>query len=64
MYTDPQYVNNLSGSAFAIRVVNGTDTSFIPLDENNSDYQEIMKLVNSGYLTIAPADTNETIPNE
>jgi hypothetical protein len=40
-----------------IRVdINGV-TSFVPLDEANTDYQNIMALVVAGELTIAPADS-------
>ena len=39
-----------------IRVdINGV-TSFVPLDEANTDYKNIMALVAAGELTIAPAD--------
>lgn len=56
MYTNAQYINDLFGSASAIRVdINGV-TSFVPLDPANTDYANIMKLVSEGKLTIAPAD--------
>jgi hypothetical protein len=35
--------------------INGI-TSFVPLDQNNTDYTNIMKLVESGDLIIAPAE--------
>jgi len=35
--------------------INGI-TSFVPLDPDNTDYQNIMKLVEDGELTIAPAE--------
>lgn len=57
MYENAQYAfdlvqNKLSG----IRVdINGV-TSFVPLDPANTDYQNIMKLVEDGELVIAPAE--------
>jgi len=55
MYTNAQYIavyNNNTG----IRCdINGV-TSFVPLDPANTDYQNIMKLVDAGELTIAPAE--------
>jgi len=56
MYTNAQYINDLSGNPAGIRVdINGV-TSFVPLDPANSDYQRIMALVAAGELTIAPAE--------
>ncbi len=57
MYKNAQYYNNINGQIAGIRVdINGV-TSFVPLDPANTDYAEIMKLVEAGELTIAPADT-------
>jgi len=56
MYSNAQYVVGFDGSITGIRCdINGT-TSFVPLDEANTDYQNIMALVASGELTIAPAE--------
>ena len=56
MYTNAQYVNGLSGSVSSIRCdINGV-TSFVPLDPANTDYANIMVLVDLGELTIAPAE--------
>jgi hypothetical protein len=58
MYTNAQYYNNtLTGQSPAgIRCdINGV-TSFVPIDEANVDYQNIMQLVAEGKLTIAPAE--------
>lgn len=57
MYTNAQYVNNpFSGNPDGIRVdINGV-TSFVPLDEANTDYATMMALVAAGELTIAPAE--------
>ena len=58
MYTNAQYYNNtLTGQSPAgIRCdINGI-TWFVPVDPANTDYQNIMKLVAEGKLTIAPAE--------
>ena len=56
MYSNAQYYNNISGQLSGIRVdINGV-TSFVPLDEANSDHAAIMALVAEGKLTIAPAE--------
>jgi hypothetical protein len=57
MYSNAQYVNSpMTGQPSSIRVdINGV-TSSVPLDPANSDYAAIMKLVQAGKLTIAPAD--------
>jgi hypothetical protein len=55
MYTNAQYTA-LNGTNTGIRCnINGV-TSFVPLDPANTDYQNIMQLVDAGELTIAPAD--------
>jgi hypothetical protein len=38
--------------------INGV-TSFVPIDEANTDYKNIMALVEKGQLTIAPAEDKE-----
>lgn len=59
MYTNAQYIIGLDGQHTSIRVdINGI-TSFVPLDPANTDYQNIMKLVEDGELTIAPAEEAE-----
>lgn len=57
MYSNAQYQKSpFSDEVNNIRVdINGV-TSFVPLDPANSDYQNIMKLVEAGELTIAPAE--------
>jgi hypothetical protein len=56
MYTDAQYVNDMDGVVFGIRCnINGV-TSFVPIDDANTDYTNIMALVAAGELTIAPAE--------
>jgi len=56
MYTNAQYITDLSGSVCAIRCnINGVE-SFVPIDPANTDYANIMQLVAEGKLTIAPAE--------
>lgn len=56
MYTNAQYYNDMGGNPAGIRCdINGV-TSFVPLDPENADYQNIMALVAAGELTIAPAE--------
>lgn len=56
-YTNAQYVTAWqSDVVVSIRVDISGITSFVPLDPDNTDYQNIMKLVEDGELTIAPAE--------
>ena len=58
MYTNAQYYSStLTGQSPAgIRCdINGI-TSFVPIDDMNGDYNEIMRLVAAGDLVIAPAN--------
>jgi len=58
MYNNAQWVD-LSGQHVSIRCdINGV-TSFVPLDPANTDYANIMKLVEAGDLIIAPAEQPE-----
>ena len=52
-----KYVNNIdTNKKMAISAeINGV-TQFVPLDEDNTDYEEILKQVDDGTLTIADAD--------
>ena len=55
MYTIAQYLIIIPGYLTNIRVdINGV-TSFVPIDDMNGDYNEIMRLVEAGDLVIAPA---------
>jgi hypothetical protein len=57
MYSNATYHIDLSGNQSAIRCdINGA-TSFVPLDEANTDYKNIMALVAEGKLVIAPSET-------
>jgi hypothetical protein len=60
MYSNAQYVVIPPATApTMIRVdINGV-TSYVPIDDSNTDYQNIMALVAAGELTIAPADGEE-----
>ena len=56
MYTNAQYIT-FNGVNTSIRCdINGV-TSFVPLDPANTDYQNIVALVDAGELVIAPAET-------
>ena len=55
MYENAQYVNFM-GVETSIRVDIDGVTSFVPLDPANTDYQNIMQLVEKGELVIAPAE--------
>ena len=52
-----KYVNNIdTNKKMAISAeINGV-TQFVPLDDDNTDYEEILKQVDDGTLTIADAD--------
>jgi len=51
-----QYFNNLQGVKYGIKVTMDGSQMFVPLDEDNIDYVEIMRQVDAGELTIADAD--------
>jgi len=61
-YTDLKYLrDNTSDSTDNVGIdakINGK-ISFVPLDPANTDYEEIMRQVEAGELTIAPADEEE-----
>lgn len=52
MYENAQYIKSY-GNLTGIRVIISGDISFVPLDPANTDYQNIMRLVESNQLTIA-----------
>jgi len=56
MYTNAQYYNDLSGNPAGICVDINDITSFVPLDPANTDYQNIMRLVEENKLQIEPAE--------
>lgn len=55
MYKNAQYIA-MNGVTTAIRVDIGCVIWFVPLDPANTDYANIMALVDAGELTIAPAE--------
>ena len=56
MCENAQYMRDKNGNQYAIQVHMNGVISFVPLDPANSDYQNIMALVEAGELTIAPAE--------
>ena len=53
-----QYISDIhddSQNVLIKAVINGV-TTYVPLDNDNSDYQEIMRQVADGTLTIKDAD--------
>ena len=52
-----KYINNIdTNKKMAISAeINGV-TQFVPFDEDNMDYKEILKQVDEGTITIADAD--------
>jgi hypothetical protein len=56
MYSNAQYVNDPNGNPVCIRVDIDGITSLVPIDPANTDYQNIMRLVDAGELVIAPAE--------
>ena len=58
MYSNAKYITNgFSSEVVGIAVDIGGVRSTVPIDPANTDYANIMKLVEAGELTIAPADT-------
>ena len=55
MYEDAKYFKNEYGNVVSISVkINGVQSS-VPIDDANTDYQNIMALVAEGKLVIQPA---------
>jgi len=54
--TSAQYTVNLSGEAIAIKVTIEGVEMFVPLSAGNRHYDEIMRQVEAGTLTIQDAD--------
>ena len=55
MYSNAQWIDE-NAQHVMIRISINRITSFVPLDPANTDYQNIMKLVDEGELVIAPAE--------
>ena len=54
--TSAQYTKDDKGENYAIKIVVGDRTYVVPPSERNTDYQEILKQVKEGTLTIKDAD--------
>jgi hypothetical protein len=55
-YTNAQYIYNIvTGSDDTISVMISGVRSWVPVDIGNTDYDNMMLLVNEGKLVIAPA---------
>jgi len=58
-YQNAKYLKDFNGNNACISVdINGVQ-SVVPLDPANTDYANIMRLVEVGELTIAPAEGAE-----
>jgi len=56
MYTNAKYYNTMIASPYGIIVdINGVQST-VPIDTANTDYTNIMALVDAGEFTIAPAE--------
>ena len=57
VYSNAKYVRSIAtDEVYAISVDIDGITALVPLDPANTDYQNIMKLVDEGELVIAPAE--------
>ena len=54
--TSAQYTVDLNGNVSAIKATIDNQELFVPLDPANSHYTMIMRQVEDGTLTIAPAN--------
>jgi hypothetical protein len=54
--TNAKYFQDNNGNNVVVNCQIGGSYVSIPMDENNSDYKEILRQVNEGTLTIADAD--------
>lgn len=54
--TNAQYFQDNNGNNVVINCQIGERYVSVPIDENNSDYKEIMRQVTAGELTIADAE--------
>lgn len=54
--TSAKYQNNLNGEVTCIITIVDSETMFVPLDPDNTDYAEILRQVDAGTLTIEDAD--------
>lgn len=57
IYENARYINHpFTGEVTGIAVTKDGLQSFVPISPLNNDYQNIMKLVEEGKLTIQPAE--------
>lgn len=56
MYSNAKYINGVDGQPASISVTINGIPSCVPIDPENTDYQNIMQLVAEGKLVIQPAD--------
>lgn len=56
MYENAQYFNSLDGEIKGIKITIDGTVIFILSEPENNDYNNIMRLVAEGKLTIAPAE--------
>ena len=54
--SDAQYSKNLQGETTCVKATIDGKTWFVPCVESNTHYQEILKQVKEGTLTIKDAD--------
>ena len=54
--TSAKYYVDLNGNNAGIKVVENGVTRFVPISTDNTDYNEIMRQVEAGTLTIEDAD--------
>jgi hypothetical protein len=56
-YTNAQYVkHSMTKEVYMISIYINNVPTFVPIDPANTDYSNIMQLVESGDLIIKPAD--------
>jgi len=53
-YENPQYFQNVFGDVVAINCQVNSENVSIPINDENTDYQEIMRQVNEEGLVIQP----------
>jgi len=59
MYENVEYRMGIDGQpAYIHAVINGVNT-FVPMDPDNADYQQIMRMVDAGELTINTAEVSD-----
>tara|TARA_R100001440_G_scaffold63448_1_gene83688 strand:- start:372 stop:563 length:192 start_codon:yes stop_codon:yes gene_type:complete len=54
--TSAKYFNGIIGEKESIKATIDGQVMYVPLDENNTHYREIMRQVDAGTLTIEAAD--------